>query len=67
MFDHYIHTEPQCCKHNCRTKAEMRKLHGTPEAFWADLMVAYADLFITMPEAERAAQRYREVYLQAPE
>ena len=56
-----------CCEQDCRTQQEMRERHGTPESFRAAIRVAYEDLFITLAEAQAAAQHYRDVYAAAPE
>jgi hypothetical protein len=42
-------------------------VHGTPQDFWEALLDAQGDGFITMAEAEAAADRYKRIYDAAPE
>jgi hypothetical protein len=53
------------CAFNCRTRAEMRSRHGTPERFDADLWRAIGE--ISHAEATRASAKYRAEYAAAPE
>jgi hypothetical protein len=55
------------CDLGCRSRDEMRALHGDPEAFLASLERAFENGLITFAEAERANLRYRAEWAKAPE
>jgi hypothetical protein len=40
-------------------RKELEEKHGTPDQFEKAIWKAYADLFITMPEAMAAIQKYK--------
>lgn len=59
--------EESCCQHNCKTKHEMRIVHGDPQQFWEALLEANTDGFISMEEARLGYQQYLQLYDAAPE
>ena len=60
-------TTERCCSRDCKTKDEMRAVHGAPQEFWESLLTAQADGFITMGEAKVALDKYVVIYNSAPE
>jgi hypothetical protein len=46
------------------TQKELAEKHGTQDQFEKAIWKAYADLFITMPEAMAAIQNYRDEWKQ---
>lgn len=54
------------CSRHCRSRAEMRERHGTPDRFALSVMGA-VPAWISVAEAERAIDLYREAYAKAPE
>lgn len=55
------------CVHGCRSREEMRKLHGDLDAFALALSKAFAAGDISLGEARRANHRYRAEWREAPE
>lgn len=51
------------CDHHCKTKAEMRMRHGTPEVFAAAVFRALGE--ISLDEAQAGIDRYRAEYIAA--
>ena len=59
---------PVCsCPLKCRSQEEMKRWHGTPDAFTDSLADAVGEGIVSFAEAERANLIYREEWAQAPE
>jgi hypothetical protein len=67
MTERLYMIDGECCDRKCKTKAEMRIVHGDIQEFWESLLDAQGDGFITMVEAEKGLEEYRKIYESAPE
>ena len=49
-----------------KTREELTAKHGTPKEFERAVWAAWAQLFVTTAEAEKAIVKYRDEWLAAP-